>query len=386
LSHSPLQFDFQSSTPCAEEVVLAMEPFWKEFWGNPSSRNNRLGLKASAAVMLAREEIASLLGITSERIVFTSGATESNNLALLGYARARAQELGRPGNIITLSTEHHAVLDPLRQLQVEGFSLTEISPEPDGIISIEKLVNALKIDTFLVSIMLANNEIGVIQPIKEISRVCKEYGVIFHTDAAQAIGYFPLNLKNYNLDLVSISGHKVYGPKGIGGLIAKSELSLHPLQWGGGQEDALRPGTLPVPLVVGFAKAIQIAYRDFNSNNIKLQTLRNQLWKGLKDRFPDLILNGSFEKRLPHNLNFTVPGVRGTRMHAELRSLIACSSGSACSQGAPSHVLLALGRTKSQAAASFRLSLSRETSAEDVKKVISIFESSISNMRDNDYD
>ncbi len=366
----PMEFDYQSTTPCDPAVLAAMEPYWNQYWGNASSRHSRMGLHASAAVSLAREQLAAFLKIQPERLIFTSGATEANNLALLGHARARALELGRPGHLITLATEHHAVLDPLRQLQREGFRLTELRPGLDGLLSAEKLLQAFEKDTFLVSVMMANNEIGVVQPISELTGLCKERGVAFHSDLAQTFGHLPIDLNQLGLDFMSVSGHKLYGPKGIGALVISSEFSLMPLQWGGGQEQGLRPGTIPVPLVIGLVKAAELAMQDLHSRYHRLRELRNQLWEGLLEQIPNLIINGSMEQRLPNNLNFTVPGVRGNQLHRELRSYLSCSSGSACSRGAPSHVLLTLGRTPNEAEASLRMSLGRDTTSEEVVKAV----------------
>ncbi|HGY5539641.1 MAG TPA: cysteine desulfurase family protein [Prochlorococcus sp.] len=378
---SPLALDYQATTPCAQEVVEAMSAYWSEHWGNASSRQHRSGLTAAAAVSLAREQLASYMRITPEQVIFTSGATEANNLALLGHARAKAEQRGAPGHLITVATEHHAVLDPLRQLQKEGFRLTELQPCADGILAPEQLAEAFENDTLLVSVMVANNEIGVIQPLKELSELCRNQGVVLHSDAAQAFGHKHLDLDALGIKLMSLSGHKLYGPKGIGALVVNPEVPIKPLQWGGGQERGLRPGTIPVPLIVGFAKAAELAFKDLPSRQEKLSQLRNQLWDGLKERLPDLILNGSLEHRLPHNLNFTVPGVRGSSLHRQLRPLIACSSGSACSQGEPSHVLMALGRTSSEAEASLRLSLGRDTSAKDINQAVESIGNVVINLR-----
>ena len=369
-SMTPIQLDFQAATPCSLEVLNAMQPYWENIWGNPSSRQNRLGLTASAAVELARENLLTSFGLDSYQLVFTSGATESNNLALLGYARARAQELGQLGHIITVATEHHAVLDPLRQLQKEGFRLTELRPNSDGLLSLECLINALKEDTILLSIMLANNEIGVIQPIKEFSNICKARGIRLHTDAAQAVGYLPIEFNDLGADFITMSGHKIYGPKGVGALFFRPDISLMPLQWGGGQERALRPGTVAVPLVVGLAKAVEISFRDILQNSKKLSALREIFLEGLQENISGIVLNGSMKQRLPHNLNITIPGVNGNRLHSDLRPFISCSSGSACSNGSPSHVLLALGLTKSQASATLRLSLGKDTTKDDINAAI----------------
>ena len=368
----PLALDYQATTPCSAEVLDAMSPYWNDSWGNPSSRQNRLGLHASAAVSLAREEISSFLKIKPERIIFTSGATEANNLALLGHARAKALDKGAPGHLITVTTEHHAVLDPLRHLQKEGFRLTELRPDSDGLLPIERLEESFQDDTILVSIMLANNEIGVIQPISKLASLCRARGITFHSDASQAFGYLPLNLDTLGIDLMSISGHKIYGPKGVGALIVRENISILPLQFGGGQEQGLRSGTIPVPLIVGLAKASQIAHEKLNVYYEKLKFLRNTLRDGLINQIPNLIINGSMDSRLPHNLNITIPGVYGNRLHRELKPFISCSSGSACNNGSPSHVLLGLGRTIDHAQASLRLSVGRYTTMDDIQFAIRV--------------
>ena len=342
-----------------------MAPFWSADWGNPSSRQHRLGLSASAAVKLARRQLAEAVGVSPERLVFTSGATEANNLALLGHARA----LGS-GHLISVATEHHAVLDPLNQLQREGFSVTLLGPGPDGLITPEQLEAAITHETRLVSVMAANNEIGVLQPLMGLAAVCRDHGITFHSDAAQAFGHIPLEPDAMGVDLLSLSAHKLYGPKGIGALVIRDDIALQPLQWGGGQEQGLRPGTLPTPLIVGMARATTLAMADLPSRTQRLRQLRNDLWEGLRCRIPGLLLNGALEPRLAHNLNITVPGVSGSSLHRALRPTLACSSGSACSNGAPSHVLQAIGRSRAEAEASLRLSLGRETTAGDVDQAI----------------
>tara|TARA_Y100001968_G_scaffold261179_1_gene248975 strand:- start:154 stop:1302 length:1149 start_codon:yes stop_codon:yes gene_type:complete len=377
----PLIFDYQSTTPCAPAVLEAMKPYWHELWGNPSSRQNRLAIHASAAISLARENFASYLKIKSNQLIFTSGATEANNLALIGHARARLLQDGVPGHIITLSTEHHAVLDPCRQLQNEGFRLTELKPDSNGLISLDKLQSAFENDTFLVSIMMANNEIGVIQPIEEIASLCRENGITFHTDASQALGFIPINIDSTILDFFSLSAHKIYGPKGIGALIIPEGISISPLQWGGGDEHSLRPGTLPVPLVIGFVKALEITLQDCDSRNGKLKSLRDQLLRDLEENVPDLLINGCMRNRLPNNLNITVKGVLGTRLHRNLRPYISCSSGSACSNGKPSHVLMSIGRSLKEADASLRLSLGRDTTSNDINIAVELIAKVVRELR-----
>ena len=358
-----------------------MQPFWQEQWGNPASRQHRLGLTASAAVSLAREQLAACLRIEPARLIFTSGATEANNLALLGHARAKAEETGAPGHLITIKTEHRAVLDPLRHLEKEGFTLTELQPDAEGLIQPEQLEAAFMADTLLVSVMAANNEIGVLQPLKPLADLCRNRGVSLHCDAAQAFGNIPFEPDSLGLDFISLSPHKIYGPKGIGALVRRPELAIQPLQWGGGQEQGLRSGTLPVPLIVGLARAAELAMEDLHSRHKRLAGLRDQLWIGLQEQLPDLILNGSREHRLAHNLNITIPGVNGSRLHRELRPGLTCSSGSACSSGSSSHVLLALGRTSAEAEASLRLSLGRLSSAEEINRALELIVKVVNNLR-----
>ena len=372
LTDPPLAFDFQATTPCAPEVVEAMAPYWSELWGNPSSRQHRLGLTAAAAVKLARRQIATALAVAPERLIFTSGATEANNLALLGAARFQGR-----GHLISVSTEHHAVLDPLVQLQREGFRVTLLTPGADGLIEPTQVFEAIGPDTILVSVMAANNEIGVLQPIQEIAQVCRSHGLLLHSDAAQAFGHIPLDPDGLGLDLVSLSAHKLYGPKGIGALVMREGLELQPLQWGGGQEQALRAGTLPTPLIVGFATAVQLAMAQRESQSTRLRGLRNQLWAGLQKQIPGIALNGAAEPRLAHNLNITVPEIRGSRLQQALRSKLNCSSGSACSNGAPSHVLQAIGLSRQEAEASLRLSLGRSTKDHELNTLIHVIASAI---------
>ena len=376
LTTQPLLLDFQATTPCAREVVDAMAPYWSEAWGNPSSRQHRLGLHASAAVNLARRQLAGSLGLAPERIVFTSGATEANNLALLGHARHWGS-----GHVISVSTEHHAVLDPLAQLRREGFRVTLLQPGADGLIDPARLREAITDDTRLVSVMTANNEIGVLQPMAELAAICRTEGITFHSDAAQAFGHIPFQPDELGLDLVSLSAHKLYGPKGIGALVVREGIELKPLQWGGGQESGLRAGTLPTALIVGFATAAELAMADLPQRQQRQKQLRDMLWADLQKRIPDLQRNGAEQPRLSHNLNVTVPGVNGTRLHRALRPHLACSSGSACSNGEPSHVLQALGLSRKEAEASLRLSLGRSTTSADVHAAVSCIGDAVDDLR-----
>ena len=367
---SPILLDYQSSTPCLKEVVESMSPYWGDIFANPSSKSNLACISASAALEFSRENIQNKLQLKNKNLIFTSGATESNNLALLGYARNFYKENSRFGNIITLKTEHHAVLEPLQQLKKEGFTITEINPEKDGLISEEKFLNSLKSDTFLVSIMLANNEIGVVQPLERIFEICKSKGIILHTDAAQCIGYIPIKCFDSLANMITISSHKIYGPKGVGLLIIDKDISISPLLWGGGQEFGLRAGTIPLPLIVGFAKAIELAVQNQEKNIKKLIRHRDNLLKGLLKNNSALYINGSLINRLPHNLNITFLNVRGSLLHKHLKPQIICSSGSACSNGKPSHVLLALGRSFKEAESSIRLSIGLMTTSQEIDQAI----------------
>ena len=378
---TPILLDYQSSTPCSKDVVDSMKPFWSEIFSNPASKSNLAGINASAILEASREKIEQTLLLKNKKVIFTSGATESNNLALLGFARNFYKKTGNYGHIITLKTEHKAVLEPLNQLKKEGFMVTEINPEKDGLISEEQFKKKIREDTFLVSVMLANNEIGVIQPLENISKICKSRGITLHSDFAQCLGYIELDNLLSDVNMITISSHKIYGPKGIGLLLIDEEINLEPLIVGGGQEYGLRSGTLPLPLVVGFAKAIEIAVLNQKNNAEKLRLYRNNLLEGLLENNSGLLINGSIEKRLPHNLNLTVLDLNGAKFHKLLKSKIICSTGSACSSGEPSHVLLALGRSLKEAESSIRLSIGLSTNSKDIKQAIHILTNTIRSLR-----
>ncbi|MBO8203740.1 cysteine desulfurase family protein [Prochlorococcus marinus] len=378
---TPILLDYQSSTPCSKDVVDSMKPFWSEIFSSPSSKSNLAGINASAILEASRDSIEQNLFLHNKKVIFTSGATESNNLALIGFARNYYQKTGNYGHIITLKTEHKAVLEPLNQLKKEGFMVTEITPERDGLISQEKFIKNIREDTFMVSVMLANNEIGVIQPIENISKVCNSRGITLHSDFAQCLGYIELNDLLSNVNMITMSSHKIYGPKGIGLLLIDEEINLEPLIVGGGQEYGLRSGTLPLPLVVGFAKAIEIAVINQKKNAEKLLLYRNKLLEGLLENNSGLLINGSIKKRLPHNLNLTVLDLNGAKFHKLLKTKIICSSGSACSNGEPSHVLLALGRSFKEAESSIRLSIGLSTNLNDIKQAIHILTNTIKSLR-----
>jgi len=357
--------DHHATTPCATAVVDAMATWWHEQFANPSSRLYRPALEASAAVEHARSQVGQALGMAEESVVFTSGATEANNLALRGAVDA-AQAGGQPRRaLVTLATEHRAVLDPLAALARRGAPLTVLPVEPDGLVDLERLEAALGDHTLLLSVMAANNEIGVLQPLAPIAALCRQKGVLLHCDAAQAVGHIPLNMAELGVDLLTLSAHKFYGPKGVGALLIRPGVAIAPQQLGGGQERGLRAGTLPVPLIIGLAAALRLALADREDRAVRLGALRDRLW-GQLELLGGVRRNGSASHALPHNLNVSVAGVDGTRLHQLLRRQLAVSSGSACSQGTPSHVLAALGRSRQEAAASIRFGLGRDTQETDV--------------------
>ena len=378
---TPILLDYQSSTPCLKNVVDSMAPYWSEIFSNPSSKSNLAGINASAILEVSREKIQEYLFLQKKKVIFTSGATESNNLALLGFARNHLRLTENYGHIITLNTEHKAVLEPLEQLKKEGFNVSEMRPEKDGLISLEKFISSIRDDTFLVSIMMANNEIGVIQPLREISEICRSRDIILHSDYAQCLGYLELDSLDSLANMLTISSHKIYGPKGVGLLLIDKDIKIQPLILGGGQEFGLRSGTLPLPLIVGFTKAIEIAVKNQKKNTEKFLFHRDKLWKGLLVNNSGLEINGSMKERLPHNLNLTVLNVNGSKLHKSLKSRIICSSGSACSNGEPSHVLNALGRSRKEAEASLRLSIGLMTTTEDIDKSIQIITDTIKSLR-----
>jgi cysteine desulfurase len=372
--------DHHATTPCATEVLEAMAPWWQEQFANPSSRLYRPALEASAAVEHARAQVGQALGMGEEAVVFTSGATEANNLALRGAVEA-AQEAGNPRRgLVTLATEHRAVLDPLAALTRHGHPLTVLPVEADGLVDLGRLEAALTPGTLLLSVMAANNEIGVLQPLKAIGALCRRQGVLLHCDAAQAVGHIPLSMAELGVDLLSLSAHKIYGPKGVGALLIRPGVAIAPQQRGGGQERGLRGGTLPVPLILGLAAALRLALAERQERGARLGALRDRLWQQL-EAMGGITRNGSSSHALPHNLNVCVAGVDGTRLHQLLRRQLAVSSGSACSQGSPSHVLAALGRSRQEAAASIRFGLGRGTSEAEVTAAITSVEEALLTLR-----
>ena len=368
MSQRPIYLDAHATTPMDRRVLYAMLPYFTENFGNPSTNTHLYGWEASAAVKNARETIAEIINATPEEIVFTSGATEANNLAIKGVAEAYFNQ-GK--HIVTVATEHRAVLDPCAYLETLGFEVTYLPVQADGLLDLTKLEAAIKEDTILVSVMAANNEIGVLQPLAKIGEICHAHGVLFHTDAAQAIAKIPLDVNVMNIDLMSLTAHKIYGPKGIGALYVRRRdprVRLASQIQGGGQERGRRSGTLYTPQIVGFAKALELGIAEMETESKRLLQLKKQLWS-MFEPLDGIHLNGDFEQSLPGNLNLSIEGVNGSALVLGLQSTVALSSGSACSSEstAPSHVLTALGREEKLAHASLRFGIGRFNTAEEIE-------------------
>jgi cysteine desulfurase len=369
--HLPIYLDNQATTRTDPRVLEAMLPYFTEHYGNAASRTHVFGWKAEEAVNRAREQVAALLGAEPREIIFTSGATESNNLALKGAA---AMLRSRGNHLITVQTEHKAVLDPCRRLEREGFQVTYLPVDRYGRVAAEQVAEALTERTILVSVMAANNEIGTLQPIAAIGRLCKERGVLFHTDAAQAAGKIPLDVEGMGIDLLSLSAHKMYGPKGVGALYVRRRqpyVRLEPLLDGGGHERGLRSGTLPVPLIVGLGQACALCQQEMPQEAERLRQLRERLRQGLQERLPETYLNGHPTERLPGNLHLSFAHVRADALLSALRD-IAVSSGSACTSAdpEPSYVLRALGLPDELVRSGIRFGLGRFTTEEEIDYVI----------------
>ena len=367
MSHRPIYLDCHATTPLDERVLEAMLPYFKQHFGNPASSSHIYGWEAEAAVQRARSILADAIHATPEEIVFTSGATEANNLAIKGVAEAYFSK-GR--HIITVQTEHSAVLDPCQYLQSLGFEVTFLPVQPDGLIDLTELEKAIRPDTILVSVMAANNEIGVLQPLAEIGTICRQREVLFHTDAAQAIGKIALDVERMKIDLMSLTAHKVYGPKGIGALYVRRRnprVRLSPQIHGGGHERGMRSGTLCTPQIAGFAKAVELGQAERETESRRLTQLRDRLWQPLS-QLEGIHLNGHPTQRLSGNLNISIEDVDGSALLLGLQSVVAVSSGAACSsvKTAPSHVLLALGHSEQLAYASVRFGIGRCNTADEM--------------------
>ena len=363
----PLYLDYHATTPVDPRVLADMLPFFTERFGNPHSKQHPWGWEARDVTETARAQVAALINASPNEITFTSGATESNNLALKGTV---ASLRGRGHHIVTVATEHKSVLDVCRQFGPQGCEVTVLGVGADGLVDLDALRRALTPATILVSVMAANNEIGTLQPIAEIGAIVHEHGALLHTDAAQAAGKIPLDVRDMQIDLLSLTAHKFYGPKGCGALFvrrARPKIALAPQAVGGGQESGLRSGTLNVPGIVGLGRAAEICRLEMREESARLAGLRDRLLDGLRARVPDVRVNGSLTRRLPHNLHVSFGGVEGEALLMALGDL-AVSTGSACSSGsqAPSHVLEAIGATSQGAGASIRFGLGRTTAAEEI--------------------
>jgi cysteine desulfurase len=367
----PIYLDNNATTRVDPRVLEEMLPYFSENYGNAASRNHVFGWKALEAVDRSRQEVAALIGADPKEIVFTSGATESNNLALKGAARMQRQA----GNhIITCATEHHSVLDPCRRLESEGFQVTYLSVDAFGQVAAGQIESAITEKTILVSIMMANNEIGTLHSIQDIGRVCKQHGVLFHTDATQAAGKIPIDIQAMNVDLLSLSAHKMYGPKGVGALYVRRRephVRLEPLFDGGGHERGMRSGTLPVPSIVGFGAACRLSGSEMVVESQRLAALRGRLRSGLMAELEDCTLNGHPDERLPGNLNMSFAHVQGEALLMALKN-VAVSSGSACTSASvePSYVLRALGVPDELAHSSIRFGIGRFNTEEEIDYTI----------------
>ncbi|WP_341808809.1 IscS subfamily cysteine desulfurase [Wolbachia endosymbiont (group E) of Neria commutata] len=378
----PIFFDYQSTTKVDPRALEMMIPYFGEF-SNAHSRSHSFGWTAEEAVEKARKYIADLVNADSKEIIFTSGATESNNMAIKGVAHFYKN---KGGHIITVCTEHKCVLDSCRHLENEGFKVTYLPVKQNGMIDLSKLENAITDKTILVSVMMVNNEIGVIQPVKEIGEICKKHNIFFHTDAAQSFGKVPIDVNEMNIDLMSLSSHKIYGPMGIGALYVRRKnprVRLTPLISGGGQERGMRSGTVPTPLAVGFGEAARIAKEEMKEEATRVEELRDILYKKIKEAFPDVVLNGDYENRIPGNLNLSFPYVEGESIIMAIKDL-AVSSGSACTSASlePSYVIRSLNNGHDLEHSSIRFGLGRFTTKEEVLYAADLITKNIGRLRE----
>ncbi|MGE5320228.1 MAG: IscS subfamily cysteine desulfurase [Hyphomicrobiaceae bacterium] len=377
-----LYFDYSATTPVDPRVAEKMIPYLTEHFGNPASRSHPYGWEAEKAVEDARAQVAELVGADPKEIVFTSGATESNNLAIKGAGHFYSATKGK--HIITVRTEHKAVLDTVREMERQGFEATYLNVKENGLLDLDEFRAAIRPDTVLASVMAVNNEIGVIQDIASLGKICREKGVIFHVDAAQATGKMPIDLKTLPVDLMSFSAHKTYGPKGIGALYVrrKPRIRLEAQMHGGGHERGMRSGTLATHQIVGMGEAFRIAREEMATENERIRMLRDRLYAGLKD-IEEVHLNGDMDQRVPHNLNVSFNFVEGESLIMAIKDL-AVSSGSACTSASlePSYVLRALGRSDELAHSSIRFSIGRFTTEEEVDYAIKLLHEKIGKLRE----
>lgn len=380
--HTPIYLDYQSTTPVDPRVVEKMLPYLTQQFGNPASRSHSLGWTAEQAVEYAREQVARAIGADPKEIVWTSGATEASNLGIKGAARFYQ---GKGKHLVTLKTEHKATLDTCRQLEREGFEVTYLPVQENGLMDLEAFKAALRPDTILASILFVNNEIGVIQPMAEIGSILRERGILFHVDAAQAVGKVPVDVNAIKADLMSLSAHKAYGPKGIGALYVrrKPRVRIEAQMHGGGHERGMRSGTLPTHQIVGMGEAFEIAVREMDAENARIRRLRDKLLNGLRERIEEVYVNGDLEQRVPQNLNISFNFVEGESLIMALKDL-AVSSGSACTSASlePSYVLRALGRSDELAHSSIRFGLGRFTTEAEIDYTIDLVASKVDKLRE----
>ena len=379
--HFPVYMDYSATTPIDPRVADKMIPYLREQFGNPASRSHMYGWTAEKAVEEARAHVAALVNADPREIIWTSGATESNNLAIKGAAQFYKTK-GK--HIITVKTEHKAVLDTVRELERQGFEATYLQPQDNGLITVQQLADAIRPDTILVSVMLVNNEIGVIQPIAEIGELCRSKGIIFHCDAAQATGKVKIDLENTKVDLMTFTAHKTYGPKGVGALYVrrKPRVRIEAQMHGGGHERGLRSGTLPTHQIVGMGEAFRLAKEEMDGEIARIQALRDRLAKGLTE-MEEVYVNGDMEHRVPHNLNVSFNYVEGESLIMAVKDL-AVSSGSACTSASlePSYVLRALGRSDELAHSSIRFTFGRFTTEEDIDFTIKLMKEKVAKLRE----
>ena len=377
----PIYLDYSATTPVDVRVAEKMIPYLTTLFGNPASRSHSFGWDAEKGVETARQQVAALVNCDPKEIIWTSGATESNNLAIKGAANFYS---GNGKHLITVKTEHKAVLDTVRELERQGFSATYLSPLENGLVDIEAFKAAIRPDTIVVSVMLVNNEIGVIQDIVTLGNICREKGIIFHVDAAQATGKVEIDLQKLPVDLMSFSAHKTYGPKGIGALYVgrKPRVRLEAQMHGGGHERGFRSGTLPTHQIVGMGEAFRIAREEMAEENVRIRALRDRLWAGLSG-MEEVYLNGDLDQRVPHNLNVSFNYVEGESLMMAVKDL-AVSSGSACTSSSlePSYVLKAIGRDDELAHSSIRFSIGRYTTEEDVDFAVALIKDKVTKLRE----
>ncbi|XP_068329639.1 cysteine desulfurase, mitochondrial-like [Pyrus communis] len=382
ISGRPLYLDMQATSPVDPRVVDAMLPYYLTRYGNPHSRTHMYGWESDSAVETARAQVADLIGASPKEIVFTSGATECNNISVKGVMHFYKD---KKRHVITTQTEHKCVLDSCRHLQQEGYDVTYLPVKTDGLIDLDELRSSIRPDTGLVSVMAVNNEIGVIQPMEEIGEICKQFKIPFHTDAAQALGKIPIDVDKWNVSLMSLSGHKVYGPKGVGALYMRRRprIRVEPQMNGGGQERGIRSGTVPTPLVVGFGAACEIAKKEMEYDEKRVRALQDRMLKGIRKNLDMVVVNGSEERRYPGNLNLSFAYVEGESLLMGLKE-VAVSSGSACTSASlePSYVLRALGVDEDMAHTSIRFGIGRFTTEEEIDRAVQLTVQQVKKLRE----